>query len=305
MNSSTSFDVMLNYLPEQLRKLLAALPGEKLKGLMEVRFRVASGVFLVYPDRIAYLMNNGQISGRYGENSYRVSEKEIKNIVERLCHYSVHSCEKELAEGFFVVGNGVRVGVSGEYSSVNGGGLTDYTSLNFRISRSVEGCADPLFSLVYDKNFLICGGVNSGKTTVLRELCRLTGDLRKTTLIDERNEIACLINGVPGNDVGIMTDVIGNCNRSDGIIRAIRTLSPDVIFCDEVASERDADAIIDGLGCGVKFVVTAHGNSYKEIVRRHEIVKLIESGMFDGAVFLKGSSAPSEVREVRRLGIAD
>ncbi len=305
MNSSTSFEVVCEHLPDELRKLLATFPRENLTGLMEVRIRVASGVFFIYPDRIATLTVDGKLSDRYGEKSYHISEATIKNIVERLCHYSVHSCAKELTEGFFVIGNGVRVGVSGGYSSVSGGCISEYTSLNFRIPRTVEGCADTLFSRVYDRSFIICGGVNSGKTTVLRELCRLTGNFRKTTLIDERNEIACLINGVPNNDVGIMTDVIGNCSRSDGIIRAIRTLSPDVIFCDEIASERDAEAIINGLACGVKFVVTAHGDSYSEAVKRKEITRLVESGMFDGIAFLKGASAPSEVREVRRLKNAD
>ena len=305
MSGGTSYGAILSYLPENLRELLTKINHEQLEGLMEIRLRVGSGFFFVYPDRIAYLMKNGELSSVYGDRSYRVSVATIRNIVERLCHYSMHSCEKQLREGFFVIENGVRVGVSGEFSSGASGVISEFTSLNFRLSRAVSGCADEIFSRFYGKSIIICGGVNSGKTTVLRELCRLTGNFSKVTLVDERNEIACLMNGVPQNDVGIMTDVIGNCRRSAGILGAIRTLSPDLIFCDEIASADDVSSIIGGLACGVKFVVTAHGSSYDEVVKRHEICKLIDSGFFEGIIFLKGSNAPSVISEVRRLRNAD
>lgn len=305
MSFSTSYDAILNYMPEKLREVLSAVDHEWISGLMEVRIRVGSGVYFVYPDRITYLMKNGDLSGVYGDAAYSITAATIRSIVERLCHYSIHSCEKQLSEGYFVIENGVRVGVSGGYSMGASPVLNEFTSLNFRISRAVKGCADEIFSRFYDKNIIICGGVNSGKTTMLRELCRLTGSFRKVTLIDERNEISCLLNGIPQNDVGIMTDVIGSCSRCEGILNSVRTLSPDVIFCDEIASCADAEAIIGGSGCGVKFVVTAHGNTYDEIIKRKEISQLISSGTFDGIVFLSGSSAPSVVREVRRLKSGD
>lgn len=305
MSGSTSYEVILNYLPENLRDLLAKINDDRLEGLMEIRVRVGSGIFFVYPDKIAYLMKNGEMSSIYGERAYRVSVAAIRNTVERLCHYSMHSYEKQLREGFFVLENGVRVGISGEFSSGTSGVMSEFTSLNFRLSRAVSGCADEIFSRFYGKSIIICGGVNSGKTTVLREMCRLTGNFCKVTLVDERNEIACLMNGVPQNDVGIMTDVIGNCQRSVGILSAIRTLSPELIFCDEIASADDVRSIIGGLACGVKFVVTAHGSSYDEVVKRHEIRQLIDSGFFEGVIFLKGANAPSVIGEVRRLRNAD
>lgn len=305
MSGSTSYEAILNYMPEKLREVLSAVDHEKLSGLMEVRIRVGSGVYFVYPDKISYLMKNGELCSVYGGSVYNITSSAIRSIVERLCHYSIHSCEKQLSEGFFVIENGVRVGVSGGYSMGVSPVLNEFTSLNFRISRAVKGCADEIFSRFYDKSIIICGGVNSGKTTVLRELCRLTGSFRKVTLIDERNEISCLLNGIPQNDVGIMTDIIGNCSRSEGILNAIRTLSPDYIFCDEIASISNAEAIISGSGCGVKFVVTAHGNTYDEVIKRNEIARLISSGSVDSLVFLSGASAPSVVREVRRIKSVD
>ncbi len=305
MNGSTSYEVIISYMPEKLREMLAALPREKLSGLMEVRLRVGSGVYFVYSDKTAYLMKNGQLSEAYSENVCPVSVSAVRSIVERLCHFSIHSCRKQLTEGYFVLEGGVRAGVTGAYSYGTEPALCDFTSLNFRISRAVEGCADDIFSRFFDKSIIICGGVNSGKTTVLRELCRLTGNFRKVTLVDERNEISCLMNGAPQNNVGLMTDVLSNISRSEGIINAVRTLSPDVIFCDEIASMADAEAIMGGLACGVKFVVTAHGKSFSDLLKRRETAMLINSGFFDGAVFLEGGHSPSVVREVRRLGNAD
>ena len=301
MKVSTSFETIISYMPEKLRRLLNDIPRDKLDGLMEVRLRAGGPVYLVYSDKIYYLRSDGGLSALYNVGSFKVGAAVIKDIVERLCHYSVHSCGKQLLQGYFVVENGVRVGVSGAYSSAVQPSLTEFTSLNFRVSRCVESCADELFAAYYDKNIIICGGVNSGKTTLLRDMCRLTGNFRKTVLIDERNEISCLRFGVPQNDVGAMTDIISNCSRSAGIISAVRTLSPEVIVCDEIASTEDSEAIISGIGCGVRFIVTAHGSSYDELMRRREISGLIESGAFDAVVFLKGATAPSKIREIKRL----
>ena len=302
MQGSTSFERITSYLPDKLRRLLLNIPRDKLSGLMEVRLRAGGAMYLVYSDKISFIRSDGGLSSYYNKKEiYNVTAADVKETVERLCHYSVHSCGKQLSQGYFVVENGVRVGVSGAYSATDKPVLTEFTSLNFRVSRCVEGCADEFFASNYDKNIIICGEVNSGKTTILRDICRLTGNVRKCALIDERNEIACLYDGVPQNDVGAMTDIISNCSRSAGIISAVRTLSPEVIVCDEIASISDSEAIISGIGCGVKFIVTAHGTCYEELIKRKEIAYLIESGLFDVVAFLRGASAPSKIREIKRL----
>lgn len=305
MNGSTSYATILNYLPEKLRELIKNVPLSKREELMEVRLRVGGPVYLVYPNKILFLSRSGELSQVYTDSSYVLTAVNIREIIDKLCHYSLHTCKKQLSEGFFVVENGVRAGLSGTYSGGDAPSLTDFTSVNFRVARCVHGCADDIFSQSYGRNIIICGGVSSGKTTVLRELCRLTGSFRKVTLIDERNEISCLISGIPQNDVGFMTDVINGCKRSFGIISAVRTLSPDVIFCDEISSQDDAEAIINGIGCGVNFVVTAHGTNYEELTKRQELRYLIEKGVFDSIVFLSGSDAPAKVKEIRRLKNVD
>ena len=301
MNDSTSYRTVLSYLPEKMRGLMASLQESELQGLTEVRLRAGGPVFYVYPRFIRYLQKNGGLSSKHTEEAYSVGTSAVKGIVERLCHFSVHSCKKQLEEGFFVIENGVRVGVSGVYSSAERPALYEYASLNFRIPRCIKDCADELFSETFDQNIIICGSVNSGKTTVLRELCRLTGNCRKTALIDERNEIAYVSGGEARNDIGAMTDVIVNLDRASGIMSAVRTLSPAVVFCDEISSMEDSEAILNGIGCGVRFIVTAHGEDYNGLMKRKDIAFLINSGQIDSIVFLEGAYAPSKVREIKRI----
>lgn len=301
MNDSTSYRTVLSYLPEKMQKLMSLLSDDLLDGLMEVRIRSGGPIYFVFPDRTEYILKNGKLSVKYNENACKVEAEEIREIIDRLSHFSVHCSTKQLSEGCFVIENGVRVGVSGIYSSGENPVLYEFSSLNFRIPRCVKGCADKIFAETYDKNVIICGGVNSGKTTVLRELCRLNGNIRKTALIDERNEIAYIYNGTPQNDVGAMTDIITNTSRSAGIMSAVRTLSPEVILCDEISSMKDSEAIMNGIGCGVHFIVSAHGCSMYDIYKRREIMSLIENNSIDSIVFLYGASSPSKVKEIKSV----
>lgn len=301
MNDSTSYGIIADHLSHRLRELVLSAKDNCPDDLMEIRLRVKGPVFYVFPNKILFLSSNGSLSASYDSSSCTVNRQDIKECIDKLCRYSVYSCGKQLSEGYFVIGNGIRVGVSGSYSSAEQALLAEFCSLNFRLSRQVIGSAENLFSEAYDRNIIICGGVNSGKTTLLRELCRLNGNIRKTALIDERNEISCFADGAAQNDVGALTDIISNCSRSRGIMLAVRTLSPDLIVCDEIASRDDADSVITGLSCGVRFLVTSHGESEKELLKRPELKKLIESGFFHSLIFLKGASAPGKIHRIVRL----
>ena len=98
-----------------------------------------------------------------------------------------------------------------------------------------------------------------------------------------------------------MTDIITNTSRSAGIMSAVRTLSPEVILCDEISSMKDSEAIMNGIGCGVHFIVSAHGCSMYDIYKRREIMSLIENNSIDSIVFLYGASSPSKVKEIKSV----
>lgn len=302
MNGRTSYKVISSYITQEIRSAMYLVPEERRRDLSEIRIRSGRAVSFVYPGRIMFLKKDGRLTADHHESGcVCASAADIRSITEALCRYSVHSCPKELREGFFVIGGGVRVGLSGTVSETDGRMIRDYSGLNFRIAREVLGCAEELFRRTDGGSVLICGGVNSGKTTLLRDLCRLLGNSRKVVLIDERNEISASTGGTPGRDIGVMTDVIVGSGRASGIVSAVRTLSPDMIICDEISDSGDAEAILGGFGCGVNFTASLHAENYEEMLSRRAAVPLIEAGVFDYAVFLTGSGFPSKIKEIRRL----
>lgn len=69
--------------------------------------------------------------------------------------------------------------------------IKDISGINIRIAREVMGAGESLRASVFDDNFkglLICGRPMSGKTTVLRDLCRIIGDRNKLAIIDGRGK---------------------------------------------------------------------------------------------------------------------
>jgi len=283
---------------------MGAVPLSERAMLSEVRLRCGRPAAFTYPDGSRYLTHSGHLTMCAGNTEcITVKPETLTAAVDALCSYSVHSRSRELREGWFVLPGGVRVGVTGTSSETAEGTLRDYSSLNFRIAREVRGCAEEIFRRCgYRAGILVCGGVNSGKTTVLRDLCRLCGSVCKTALIDERNEIAACSGGLPTSDVGIMTDVLTGCKRSKGILSAVRTMSPEMIFCDEIATPEDAEAILSAHGSGVRFAATIHAGSFEELMTRDIARRLIDAGVFTYAVILRGSGEPSAVSEIRRLG---
>ena len=81
-------------------------------------------------------------------------------------------------------------------------------------------------------------------------------------VVDERGEIAAIYHGVPQNDIGIRTDVIENISKSKGLKMLIRSMSPQIIACDEIGSKEDIQAIKDAFISGVKGIFTMHRKKF-------------------------------------------
>ncbi len=301
MAERTSYEIIGEYLPQKLKNAFLSIRLSERDMISELRLNSGRAAAMVFHDRIMYLTHNGLTANPNNTSIVTVMPLDIEAVVNSLSHFSIHSCTEQMRNGVFVLRGGVRVGLSGRYNSE--GILTDITGLNFRISRNIVGCGETVYKLIqeYNCSIVICGGVNSGKTTILRDVCRLTGNNSKVALVDERNEIACTEGGIIRNDVGILTNVLSGCSREKGIISAIRTLSPDYIFCDEISTERDSVAILSGMGCGVKFCATVHGGSYDEMCSRTVMKKLLNTGVFGYAVILSGGRNPGNIEEIRRL----
>lgn len=206
---------------------------------------------------------------RYEISDMRIDGATLDKCMQNICHFSLHSFEKELSEGYITLKGGHRVGFCGSAVNKNGAFSTvdEISSLNLRIANQIIGCAIGLEHIVFRADFrgmLIIGPPMSGKTTILRDLCRIVGNCRKASVIDSRNEIAAVYDRVPQNDVGKNTDVLSGYDKGGGIITAVRVMSPEYVFCDEITGE--TASVSECVNCGVKPVFTAHFSDIGEAV---------------------------------------
>lgn len=197
--------------------------------------------------------------------------EEIADCFAEICRYSVYSFEEEIAQGFVTLDGGHRVGLCGTAVTKNGviTSLKDISGLNIRIAHQIYGCADELFNSIFSNgvhSLLLGGKPLSGKTTVLRDLARRLGERHRVVIIDSRNELSASVRGTPSFDIGLNTDALCGCEKSEGIMLAIRSLSPEVIICDEIGD--DEAAVEKAMFCGVKMIASAHADSITQLKKR-------------------------------------
>lgn len=273
-------------LPLKAAERLIKLPdGIKRNELCELRLRMGRPATAV------------MISGRSVTCSKPLTKQDIEDCFGELCRYSVHSFKREIAEGYITLPEGHRAGFCGTAVMRDGDieTLRDISSINLRLAKEIKGCGEALYHAVFGKSLrslLIVGAPLSGKTTVLRDLTRLLGERHKVALIDSRNELAACHDGTPQLDVGLNTDVLSGYPKSEGMEIALRTLSPEIIICDEIGN--DISAIEQCIHCGVKLIATAHASSLEELSKRRDTAGLI--GSFDCIAVLCGKGQIAELK---------
>ncbi|MCL1831767.1 MAG: hypothetical protein FWG45_02515 [Oscillospiraceae bacterium] len=274
-SNKTPFHQAADYLGA-LKRSLYELPRSVTDNVCEIRLRAGQ------PLTLESLDSKGK--RRLRLNTV-VTPAQIAECVLAFCGQSIHSYEKQFREGWLTLEGGHRAGFSGTAVLRDGKveNIRDISSVNLRIAKQYIGCAEELFLQTQKHEqssdfagLLIIGKPMSAKTTLLRDLCRLTSISHKVALIDERGEIAATHAGVPTLDVGENTDVLSNFPKGAGIMNALRNLSPEYLFCDEIGWEADEIAAL--ANSGVKTVLTAHSGSVDEAFASSRIHRIIESG---------------------------
>lgn len=309
--NDTRFDQAAASLCPSLREVLGSVPLSAKRSALEIRLRVGTPIALTCPGQTWFLGRGSQLHN-VPQQGYTVTKADLADSVVTMCAHSVHSHQHEMRNGFISLRGGHRAGICG--SAVLGGGevtaLRDITSVNLRIAREIRGAANPLIERIFRQRLcgvLIAGPPSSGKTTILRDLSRQlaggkTGRFVRVAVVDERGELGAVYEGVPQNNLGYSCDILSGYPKGEGILSAVRTLSPQVIVCDEIGDGSEVDSILDGLNCGVKIIATAHADSIGELLHRGQIRRLLEGGAFERIVLLGGGETPGQIEDILEVG---
>ena len=278
-------------------RIMMSLNAINLKNVVEIRLRANKPVS-VYTTKRYYLGTNSLTS--YEKEAIVCTANELEDVVFSATKHSVYAHNNELKEGFLTLDNGMRLGIAGELVVDNGEvkTLKNFSSINIRFAREVKNCSLNALPFLCEENnkilsTLIISPPGCGKTTFIRDLCYQMSirDLADNVLVvDERNEISATVNGVASLNVGNNSDVYCGCTKHFGIINGIRTMSPNVIVLDEIATTQDMNALNFAIASGLKLIATTHSLDYHSLLSKPLFQAILDREVFDRFVVLSRSN---------------
>lgn len=268
----TSFLYVLDKLPMKIRAFIRNFcEGEGYSAINEIRIKKNANIYLI-------------ADGKTVKSDIYVSESDIDEIFEYLCNHSLYAYASTIKEGYIPLGSGIRAGVCGGAILENGEiiGVKEISSINIRIPQKINNAGEYVYHLLKRSNFtssvLIYSLPGVGKTSILRDLIlKLSCDasLIRFSVIDSRNEI------ITPFMKSLSCDVFSSYPKGLGIELATRSMTPELIICDEISNEGESSAIMKASHAGVKLIATTHADTLNELKRKEILKDLIESETFD------------------------
>lgn len=305
------YDSLVGNLNEELKEALRKVPLHLKGKVEEIRLKKDRPLMIYYDGKDYFVSKKGEVSKDISK-AMIVEGNHIESTFQLISNYSAYAYLEEIKNGYITVTGGHRIGIGGKvvYGLRGIENIKNISSLNIRIAREKIGISDFLMPYLIKGrkgfyNTLIISPPQCGKTTLLRDIIRNLSngwanyyEGFKVSIVDERSELAGMYNGVPQKDVGIRTDVLDGCLKSDGIIMAIRSLSPDIIAVDEIGGKRDVEAIHEALRAGIKLIATIHGSSIQEIKEKQSMREIFEERIFERYIVLDRSKGVGTVKEL-------
>ncbi len=256
---------ILNCLPPMIRE-----KSLKYQVVNEIRMRKNSP--------LCFIVENRNIV-----TTHIVTDDEINFSVNCFCKNSLHTYFDNIKNGYIPFDDGCRIGVCGK--AVTDGekiiNISEISSLNIRLPTKQPNIPEGLLRNIRgDKGVLIYSPPCYGKTTLLRQMISFYSSPpynKKIAVIDSRNELVSEKMGEKNT-----FDVFSGYPKALAIDIAVRTMSPEIIVCDEIGLCDDTNALIECKNCGVNLICTAHAKNISELLMRKNIKILHDMKVFGG-----------------------
>jgi stage III sporulation protein AA len=99
-------------------------------------------------------------------------------------------------------------------------------------------------------------------------------------------------------NVGLRTDVLDNCPKAEGIMMAIRSMSPEIIICDEIGTHKDMESILMALNSGVSLITSIHGYGIEDLYNRAVFKEIIDNHVFKRAVIVSARKGAGTIEYI-------
>lgn len=284
-------ETLEKYFPDKINNALSRIDEITADKVEEIRLRANQPLIIYTCEQV--------LRPPFGEPLI-ITPEDIAGVFSAATGKSHYAYKEEISQGFYTLESGIRLGLSGSVLTSNGNinSFLNISGINIRIPRQKKGIASKLLTHILDRNdicnTLIISAPKLGKTTLARDIARCVGSgdgmaACKVSLIDERQELSGIRNGVPQFDIGEQTDVLANVPKYKGAIMALRALSPDVIVTDEIGRSEDLEAIREAANSGVKMIATAHSSSFGSLLKRLFFESVFKERMFERYILLSAT----------------
>ena len=244
----------------------------------------------LYPEELRLRRGRCASATVNGENlrlDVILSGEEMDTLLLRLCGGSLYAHGDTLCRGYLMLQGGVRIGVCGRASTAGGiiTGVTDINSYVIRIPHRSPPIGEEICSLLREHardGVLVYAPPAEGKTTLLRAVAaRMASGMapRRVAVVDTRGELAFSL-----DSPRLMLDILSEYPRGLGISIAARTLSAQLIVCDEIGDMEEAREIVSAGACGVPLLASAHATHLRDLLARPSFALLHEARCFDAYV---------------------
>jgi stage III sporulation protein AA len=230
------------------------------------------------------------VAGRNLRLSTVFSGVEMDDLLLRFCEGSLYAHSETISQGYLTLKGGIRVGVCGRagVSEGNVTGVSQISALSIRIPHPAPPVGEEIALLLHrfalTRGVLIYAPPAVGKTTLLRSVAaRMAGGDRplRVAVVDTRGEL-----GYALSSPSLLLDLLSGYPRGIGLSIAARTLSAQLIVCDEIGDLGEAREIVEAHNCGVPLLASAHAADVAELLARPGMRLLHEARCFGAYVGL-------------------